>query len=105
MRHNPTHKWLLNIQPEAKRTFDRLSPSDKRSIFRRLRELLNTGDPYSLPFVEMLKAKKFERIRKFRASDYRVFFVIEPVEVTHQKHTYKGTFFLLQIHDHRKESY
>lgn len=104
MSRNPPHRWLLNIQPDAKRTFDTLSPTQKRIIFRHLRELLNADVPYSLPFVEMLKARKFERIRKFRAGDYRVFFVTEPVVVTHQKHTYKGTLFVLDIRD-RKEAY
>jgi len=104
MSHRSSHKWLLNIQPNAKQAFDNLSPADKRSVFRHLRELLNSDDPYTLPFVEMIKAKKFERIRKFRAGGFRVFFVIEPIEVVHLKHTYKGTFFLLDIRD-RKEAY
>ena len=69
-----------------------------------MRELLNADDPYSLPFVEMLKARKFERIRKFRAGDYRVFFIVESIEVTDQKHTYKGTLFVVDIRD-RKEAY
>jgi mRNA-degrading endonuclease RelE of RelBE toxin-antitoxin system len=103
-RRSPPHKWLLNVQPEAKVVFDALSSSEKRGIFRRLRELLNADDPYRLHFVEMLKAKKFERIRKFRAGDYRVFFVVESVEVTDQKHTYKGTLFVVDIRD-RKGAY
>jgi mRNA-degrading endonuclease RelE of RelBE toxin-antitoxin system len=92
------------VQPDAKAVFDGLSSSEKRSVFRRLRELLNAEDPYSLSFVEMLKAKKFERIRKFRAGDYRVFFVVEAIEVTDQQHKYKGTLFVVDIRD-RKEAY
>jgi mRNA-degrading endonuclease RelE of RelBE toxin-antitoxin system len=92
------------VQPVAKAVFDGLSSSEKRGIFRRLRELLNADDPYSLPFVEMLKARKFERIRKFRTGDYRVFFVVESVEVTDQKHIYKGTLFVVDIRV-RKEAY
>lgn len=101
---NPSYRWLLIIQPGAKEAFDNLSPAVKRGIFRRLRELLIADDPYALPFVEMLQAKKFGRIRKFRMGNYRVFFVIEPVEVIHLKYTYKGRFFLLDIRD-RKQAY
>lgn len=104
MSPNPPHKWLLNIQINAQKRFDRLPPAAKHSIFRQLQELLNADDPYRLPFVEMLQAKKFARIRKFRAGDYRIFFAVEPVEVVQGKHTYKGTLFLLDIRD-RKESY
>jgi mRNA-degrading endonuclease RelE of RelBE toxin-antitoxin system len=104
MSRNPPHKWLLNIQPDTKQTFNTLSSSNKQGVYRRLKELLNADDPYSLRFVEMLKAKKFERVRKFRVGDYRVFFSIEPIEVTHLKHTYKGTLFLIAIRD-RKEAY
>jgi mRNA-degrading endonuclease RelE of RelBE toxin-antitoxin system len=101
---NPPHKWLLNIQPIAQQAFDALDSTEKRGVFRRLRDLLKADDPYSLPFVEMLQAKRFERVRKFRVGDYRVFFVIEPVQVTHLNHTYKGTLFLLDIRD-RKDAY
>lgn len=104
MRRSPPHKWLLNIQPSAKRAFDGLPPSTRRTIFRILRELLNAEDPYTLPAVEMLKEAKFERIRRFRAGDYRVFFVVEAREVTHLQHTYKGTLYLLDIRD-RKAAY
>jgi hypothetical protein len=62
----------LNIQPDAKQTFNSLPPANKQGVFRRLRELLNAEAPYSLPFVEMLQAKKFGRVRKFRVGDYRV---------------------------------
>jgi mRNA-degrading endonuclease RelE of RelBE toxin-antitoxin system len=79
-RLNPRHKWLLNIQPAAQQSFDRLS------------------------FVEMLQAKKFERVRKFRVSDYRIFFAVEVSEITYQGHSYTGTLFLLDICD-RKEAY
>lgn len=104
MRCNPSHLWLLIVQPDARRSFGRLSHDQKAAIFRRLRVLLNAEDPYRSPFVEMLKDKRFERMRKFRAGDYRVFFSIEPTPVTHLKHTYKGTLFLLYIRD-RKEAY
>jgi mRNA-degrading endonuclease RelE of RelBE toxin-antitoxin system len=99
-----THKWLLNVQPVAKRTFDGLASGQKQGIFRKLRELLTADDPYSLPFVEMLKAETFQRVRKFRVGDYRVFFVVEAVEVSYLNHTYKGTLFLLDIRN-RKEAY
>ncbi len=103
MRRKP-HQWLLIIQPDAQQKFDTLSSSEKRGVFRHLRELLSADDPYSLSFVEMLKAKKFERLHKFRVGNYRVLFTVEPIEITHLKHTYKGTLFLLDIRD-RKEAY
>ena len=99
-----TYKWLLNIQPVAKHNFDRLTSGQKQGIFRKLRELLVADDPYGLPFVEMLKAEQFQRVRKFRVGDYRVFFVIEAVEANHLNHTYKGTLFLLDIRN-RREAY
>jgi mRNA-degrading endonuclease RelE of RelBE toxin-antitoxin system len=104
MRRKSPHLWFLEIRPEAHRAFDRLSSDQKAGIFRRLRELLRAEDPYSLPFVEMLKDKSFERMRRFRAGDYRVFFVIQFGEITHLKHTYKGTLFLFDVRD-RKEAY
>ncbi|MEQ8673500.1 MAG: hypothetical protein RLP44_06015 [Aggregatilineales bacterium] len=104
MSRNPPHKWLLNIQPNAQKRFNSLSITEKRGVFRRIRELLNADDPYAAPFIEMLKEKKFERVRKFRVGNYRVFMVIEFAEITHQEHTYRGTLFLLDIRD-RKEAY
>ena len=104
MSPSPSHKWLLNIQSNAQDRFNRLTPVEKRVIFRQLRELLLADDPNTLPFVEMLQAKKFNRVRKFRAGNYRVFFALEIAETVHMGHTYKGTFFLLDIRD-RKEAY
>jgi mRNA-degrading endonuclease RelE of RelBE toxin-antitoxin system len=76
MSRNPPYKWLLKVKPDAQKAFDRLPSVQKQGVFRRLQELLTSDDPYSLGFVEMLKAKQFERIRKFRAGDYRVFFSV-----------------------------
>jgi len=104
MRRKSPHLWLLIIQPDASRGFDKLPHEQKATLFRRLRMLLNAEDPYNSPFVEMIKDKKFDRIRKFRVGDYRVFFSVESIPVTHLKHTYKGTLFLLYIRD-RKEAY
>jgi len=104
MSPNPSHKWLLNIQSNAQDRFNRLTPAEKRIIFRQLRELLLADDPNTLPFVEMLQAKKFNRIRKFRAGNYRVFFAVEIAAIVHLGHIYKGTLFLLDIRD-RKEAY
>ena len=104
MSPNPSHKWLLNIQSNAQERFNRLTTVEKRVIFRHLQELLLADDPHTVPFVEMLQAKKFNRIHKFRAGNYRVFFAIEIAETIHQNHTYKGTCFLLDIRD-RKEAY
>jgi mRNA-degrading endonuclease RelE of RelBE toxin-antitoxin system len=104
MSRNPPHKWVLKFRRNAKRKFDSLAGSNKRAIFRHLRELLNTDNPYSLSIVEMLEGNEFDRIRKFRAGDYRVFFTLNPDEVTDQKHTYRGTLYLLDIRD-RKEGY
>jgi len=104
MSPNPPHKWILNIQTNAQERFNHLKTIEKRIIFRHLQELLTADDPNTLPFVEMLQAKKFNRIRKFRAGNYRVFFAVEMAELTHQGYSYKGTFFLLDIRD-RKEAY
>ena len=98
------HKWLLVVQPAAQERFNGLPSAQKRAVFRHLRELLNVDDPFALPFVEMLKDRKFARIRKFRAGDYRVFLVVESGEVIHLKRAYKGRLYLLDIRD-RKEAY
>lgn len=73
-------------------------------MFRRLRQALEAEDPYALPFVEMLKDKKFERLRKFRAGDYRVIYVVEFSPVTDQGFTYRGTLFVTHI-GNRKDVY
>lgn len=97
MGRNPAHKWLLIVEPPAQRQFNLLPGSTKQAIFRHLGELLVADDPYSLPFVAILKSDKIQRQRKFRVGDYRVFFAIEPVEVIDHKYQYKGTLFLLDI--------
>src|SRR4051812_16955145 len=98
------YKWLLKVEPEAQRQFDVLTQSTKLVIFRKLRDLLIADDPYSSPFVEMLQAKKFERFRKFRAGDYRVFFLIEAGAISHLGHIYKGKLYLIDVRN-RKEAY
>ena len=98
------YKWLLIIDPVAQERFDSLPSAQKRAIFRHLRELLNADDPNALSFVEILKDKKFSRMRKFRAGDYRVFFALESKEVNDAETIYKGSLFLLDIRD-RKEAY
>lgn len=104
MSRNPAYQWLLIIEPPAQQIFDRLAPSVKRTIFRHLRDLLSADDPYSLPMVEMLKAVKFERTRKFRAGNYRVVFAIESGTFNHLKHEYKGVLYMLDIWE-RKDAY
>lgn len=104
MPTNPTHQWLLIVQPEAQAAFDNLPSNAKNLIWPRLQRILESPMPYSLPMVEMLKAKKFHRIRKFRVGDYRVLFAIEEQEVVHQKHTYKGTLYLIAM-SNRRDAY
>jgi mRNA-degrading endonuclease RelE of RelBE toxin-antitoxin system len=104
MSPSHTHQWLLIIDERAQQVFDTLADSEKSGIFRQLRLLLRADDPYSVSSVQMVKGKKFQRVRKFRIGNYRVFFYTEAEEVTHQEHTYKGTLFLLDIRK-RKEAY
>jgi mRNA-degrading endonuclease RelE of RelBE toxin-antitoxin system len=104
MSSNSPHKWLLIVDSKAKRKFDTFTLAEKQGIFRHLRELLTSDDPYSVSFVEMLRSKKFARMRKFRAGNYRILFAIETIQVIHLKHTYKGTLFLFDIRD-RKDAY
>lgn len=104
MSRNPSHKWLLKFTKSAKRKLDALTSANRRVVFRNLRELLIADNPFSSSSVEMLEGKKFERTRKFRAGDFRVFFVIKPVQIVDQKHMYKGTLYVLDIRD-RKEAY
>jgi mRNA-degrading endonuclease RelE of RelBE toxin-antitoxin system len=104
MKDSASYKWFLRIEPRAQARFDMLQRATKFAIFRKLSELLVADDPYLLPYVEMLQGKSFDRIRKFRVGDYRVFFVIESVEMTVQEFTYKGKLSVLSIRD-RKEAY
>ena len=66
--------------PDAKSQFDQLAPGTKNSIFHSLQQLLEAENPYALPFVEKLEARKFDNLRKFRAGNYRVFFFIQHTE-------------------------
>jgi mRNA-degrading endonuclease RelE of RelBE toxin-antitoxin system len=104
MKTRRPYRWHLNIQPEAQRAFDQLPSSTKRSVFRQLRELLRSNDPYREPYVEMLKAKQFDRIRKFRVGDYRVLFLFENGPVEFNRHRYEGQIYLIDIRN-RKDAY
>jgi mRNA-degrading endonuclease RelE of RelBE toxin-antitoxin system len=104
MSPKTAHKWLLIVEADAQSDFDKLQPEVRQGVFRRLRELLIAENPLSLPFVEMLQAKQFERIRKFRVGDFRIFFSIDPNPVIRQKFQYKGTLFLIVIKN-RKDAY
>lgn len=97
MSRTPPHKWLLIIDDEAKIVFDELPLATKLSFVRSLMILLRADDPYSVSFVGMLKDKEFERMRKFRAGDWRILFVVERSEITHLQHKYAGTLFLQYI--------
>jgi mRNA-degrading endonuclease RelE of RelBE toxin-antitoxin system len=91
------YQWLLRIEPAAQANFNKLPRATKQGVFRNLRELLYADDPYNVGFVEMLKDSKFARVRRFRVGDYRVLFTLETAEVIHQKHSYKGTLFILIV--------
>lgn len=85
--------------------FDTLLKADKEGIFNRLRQLLVADDPYSVPGVaDKLIEKRFHAIRRFRAGNYRVLYAVDPTEVVHNKHSYKGTLYIIAIHD-RKNAY
>lgn len=104
MRRKTSHQWILKIQADAKSEFDKLPPSNKRTLFRHLQQLLEADLPYNLPFVHMIKAKKFERFRKFRVGDYRVLFILLPGEVKQKAHLFKGTLHIVTI-ENRKDVY
>jgi mRNA-degrading endonuclease RelE of RelBE toxin-antitoxin system len=52
----------------------------------------------------MLKAPEYERVRKFRVGDYRIFFMLERETIEVQGHEYVGTLVLLNIRN-RKDAY
>lgn len=104
MPRNPTYLWWLRIAPEAQTGIDNLPTQQRQQVFRRLRELLILEDPYVASGIEMLKDKRFERARRIRVGDYRLIFLVVGTEVTYLKHTYKGTFHLLDVID-RKDAY
>jgi mRNA-degrading endonuclease RelE of RelBE toxin-antitoxin system len=95
------HLWLLRINVQAQKAFDDLPDTAKNAVFRRLEQLLSAEDPYNLPFVEMLKDKKFERARKFRAGDYRVLYIVDSRPTVHQGFAYRGVVLVLEIGNRR----
>lgn len=104
MKHKASYGWFLQIHPDAQRKFNKLQTTTKFIIFRKVRELLVADDPYTLPGVEMLEEARFGRMRKIRAGDFRIFFVVRPGNIEVDKFTYKGKLYLLDIRD-RKEAY
>jgi mRNA-degrading endonuclease RelE of RelBE toxin-antitoxin system len=103
-KHKSSHLWYLRFEVEAQMTFNTLSSSEKLSMFRHLRTLLISPDPYRVSGVEMPQEKALARVRKFRVGNYRVFFYINPEEITILKYVYKGELFVLAIRN-RKDAY
>lgn len=99
-----SYYWLLSITDDARDALRLLPKATRATVFRRLRQALEAEDPYALPFVEMLKDRKFERLRKFRAGDYRVLYIVELSPVIHQGFTYRGTLLVVHI-GNRKDVY
>ena len=81
-----------------------MQPGHKRSFLHSLHQLVNADDPYRLPFVEMLQAEKFHRLRKFRVGSYRVFFEVRREEMIHEKHRYSGVVIIVDIR-RRQDAY
>lgn len=104
MKRNPSHKWKLNIRSSAKSAFDKLPSASRRAIFRHLQQLLEAEAPYLLPFVDMLKEKRYVRLRKFRVGAYRVLFDVDVKPVDQGEYQYKGTLRIIEIED-RKDVY
>lgn len=104
MSKNPPHSWHFQLTPDAFEVFRSMQPGHKRSFLNALRQLVNADDPFSLPFVEMLKDKKFQRLRKFRVGHYRMFFDVSREEVMRDKFVYRGTVIILDIRQ-RGEAY
>ena len=104
MGKNPPHKWHFQFTPAAFTAFQSMQPGHKRSLLHSLRQLVNADDPYTLPFVEMLQAERFHRLRKFRVGPYRVFFAVRREEIIHEKHPYRGVVVIVDIRS-RREAY
>jgi len=66
-----------------------------------MEQILNTDDPYLLPFVAKIKDKRFDGLRKFAVGNYRVYFRAVSEEIKHQKHNYKGTVLIITIVNRR----
>jgi mRNA-degrading endonuclease RelE of RelBE toxin-antitoxin system len=92
-----SHRWWLIVDPTAQVAFSKLSPSTRRTIFRGLEQLLTAEAPYEHEMVTMLKDKRFNRARKFRAGDYRVIFVLDLAPVRRGNYVYKGSLVVIDI--------
>jgi len=72
-------------------------------VFRAIREMLNADNP--LIASDVLKVKKYKNVWRKRQGDYRILFTLDSTPVTHDKHTYKGTFHLITIRKRDESTY
>ena len=100
----PSYKWLLKIEPEARKNVAALPTSALRmSIFRSIRELLEADNPFFVS--DVLKIKKYKNVWRKRQGDYRIFFTLNSTPVKRDKHQYKGTLYLLTIRKRDESTY
>ena len=98
------HKWHLGTTAEARKQVSALDAVARAGIFRAIRELLLADNPALAPQVKKLYGPRFKGLWRKRQGRYRVFFEIDPTEITHEKFLYKGTVTIVRVVD-RKNAY
>ena len=68
-----------------------------------MKELLEAENPKAIPGAKKLAGQSEDRWR-VRQGNYRIIFTVESGEVTHMKHTYKGTIWIQEV-IHRRDAY
>ena len=95
-----SHRWLIRWSDHARQALKKLPSKDRRAVFDSVRQLALAENPYSVPGVAKLKDARLENMRRIRAGDYRVIFLIETGEVTHLEFIYKGVLVIAGIPIH-----
>jgi mRNA-degrading endonuclease RelE of RelBE toxin-antitoxin system len=76
MSKNPRHQWKIFPNPRISKNLSALSKEARQGVFRVLRILLESDDPYRVPGVRKMEGI-FSRYHRARAGDYRIMYRIE----------------------------
>ncbi|MBI1260038.1 MAG: hypothetical protein GC204_21425 [Chloroflexi bacterium] len=101
--HSP-HLWHLEVEKRARDQIRDLPSKDRRAVFQGIRELLIAENPQRVNDVRKLVEKRFEGLWRKREGDWRIFFALEPGEITVDKFTYRGKVIIVEVLN-RKEAY
>lgn len=100
----PSYLWYLEWSDEVSDQLSSLPQHDRMAVFGRIAALAFAENPFGVSGVEKLVEKRFEGLRRIRQGNWRIFFRIEPGEVTRQAFTYQGRLIIEAVKD-RKDAY